>query len=74
MTSSRRVSFVVLYRTHSMKPLDPPRSFTCFAPNTEAAEKQCLFRYPSADVVWVAQTTSVEAALHDYYGEEPEDA
>ena len=74
MTSSHRDPFVVLYRTHSMKPLDPPKGFACFAPNVEAAEKQCLLRYSSADVVWVVQTNSVEAALHDYYGEEPENA
>lgn len=72
--TERRNTFVVLYRSRAMKPLDPPRGFVCFAPNGDAAEQQCLFRYPSADVVWVAQTNSIEAALHDYYGEEPEDA
>ena len=60
--------YVVLYRDQALLPFDMPFAFMCQADDTDHAEEQTLDAYPDAEIMWVAQTANVDAALLDYWG------
>lgn len=60
-------SMHVLYREAGASPLSVPLAFPCSADNHDHAEEQCLDAYPGADVLWVSNAFTVEAALDDYH-------
>ena len=60
-------TYIVLYREEGSPPLDAPMGFRCEADDPDRAEEQCRDAYPECDVVWVAQTSSLDFALGDYY-------
>lgn len=59
--------FIVLYRNNNIGFLEEPFGFLCHADDPDHAEEQCLNAEPDAEIVWVAQTISMESALKDYY-------
>ena len=61
-------SYIVLYRTDELLPVDPPLAFKCMAEDTEHAEEQCENAYPGCDVVWTVITNNVHYAYYDYWG------
>lgn len=64
---SRQRNYVVLYRRDYLLPADPPLAFRCLAEDADHAEEQCLNAEPDADVVWIVDTISPEAAYQDYW-------
>lgn len=60
--------FVVLCRTESELPGDPPLAFDCMAESTEHAEEQCLDAYPGAEIMWVHFGDAPDKAYEEYWG------
>lgn len=60
--------FIVLYRDATLRPCDVPYGFACQADNADHAEGQCADAEPGAEVVWIAQCDTLDAALRDYWG------
>lgn len=65
-----QTTHIVLYRNNSLTLLESPFGFACTADDGDHAEEQCLNAEPDADVVWVFEGDSYQAALDDYYGAE----
>lgn len=59
--------FVVLYRTNSSTPADPPFGMLFYAENADHAEEQLVDAEPDADVVWVYEGKDYQQALEEYF-------
>ena len=68
--STNMQTYIVLYRDQALLPFDHPFAFKCDAEDTDHAEEQTLDAYPDAEIAWMVQTDSVDAALADYWGNE----
>jgi hypothetical protein len=45
-----------------------PQAFRCQAEDLEHAEEQCNDAYPSANIVWVENTSDADATFSSYWG------
>ena len=59
--------YIVLYRIPEQNPIDAPLSFEVIAEDEYEAEELCVNTIPTADVVWIVLTSSVDYAYEDYY-------